>query len=83
MRMRFAIILLVWCEQAETKLNCCLVSSPVPNAVLVKKMSIRRYLKPINRLRDPRGSLFASLPSEAIAAANREVAASHTSLYTW
>ncbi len=63
----------MWCEQAETKLNCCLVSSPVPNAVLVKKMSIRWYLKPINGLPDPRGSLSASLPSATIAAANREV----------
>ena len=36
-------------------------------------MSIRRYLKPINGLPDPRGSLSANLPSAAIASANREV----------
>ena len=36
-------------------------------------MSIRRFLKPLNGLPDPRGSLSASIPSGAIAAANREV----------
>ena len=50
-------------------------------------MSIRRYLKPVNGLPNPRGSLSANLPSAAIASANREVekdllltAASHLDL---
>ena len=36
-------------------------------------MSIGRYLKLINRLADPKGSLSATLPSAAIASTNWEV----------
>ena len=35
--------------------------------------SIRRYLKPVSGLPNPRGSLSAILPSAAIASANHEV----------
>ena len=37
------------------------------------KMSIRRFFKPKNGLPDPKGSLSASLPLQAIALANKEV----------
>ena len=36
------------------------------------RMSIRRYLKPIDGLPDPKGSLSTTIPSAAIASANRE-----------
>ena len=36
-------------------------------------MSIRRYFKPKDGLPDPKGSLSCSLPSQAIALANKEV----------
>ena len=36
------------------------------------RMSIRRYLKPIDGLPDPKGSLSTTIPSAAIAYANRE-----------
>ena len=36
------------------------------------RMSIRRYLKPIDGLLDPKGSLSTTIPSAAIASANRE-----------
>ena len=36
-------------------------------------MSIQCYLKPIDGLPDPRGSLSANLPSVAIVSANREI----------
>ena len=37
------------------------------------RMSIRRYLKPIDGLPDLKGSLSTTIPSAAIASANREV----------
>ena len=37
------------------------------------KISIRQFFKPKNGLPDPKGSLSASLPSQAIALANKEV----------
>ena len=36
-------------------------------------MTLLRYMKPIDSLPDPRGSLSHSIPSQAIAEANREV----------
>ena len=36
------------------------------------RMSIRRYLKPIDGLLDPKGSLSTTIPSAATAYANRE-----------
>ena len=36
------------------------------------QMSIRRYLKPIDGVPDPKGSLSTTIPSAAIAFANRE-----------
>ena len=36
------------------------------------RMSIRRYLKPIDGLTDPKGSLSTTIQSAAIASANRE-----------
>ena len=39
---------------------------------MVGRMSIRRYLKPIDGLPDPKGSLPTTIPSAAIASANRE-----------
>ena len=36
-------------------------------------MSIRKFFKPVDGLPDPRGSLSSSMPSAAIASANREV----------
>ena len=36
------------------------------------RMSIRRYLKPIDGLPDPKGSLSTTIPSAAIASANWE-----------
>ena len=39
----------------------------------IAKMALLRWLQPINGLPDPRGSLLSSIPSQAIAAANREV----------
>ena len=35
-------------------------------------MSIRRYLKPIDSVPDPKGSLSITIPSAAIAPANQE-----------
>ena len=37
------------------------------------RMSIRRYLKPIGGLPDPKGSLSTTIPSAAIASANRRI----------
>ena len=39
----------------------------------VVKMSLLRFFKPVDRLPDPRGQLSSSLPSVAIAEANKEV----------
>jgi len=39
----------------------------------IAKMALLRWLQPRNGLPDPRGSLSSSIPSQAIAAANREV----------
>ena len=36
------------------------------------RMSIRRYLKPIDGLPDPKGLFSTTIPSVAIASANRE-----------
>ena len=36
------------------------------------RISIRRYLKPIDGLPDPKGSLSTTIPSAAIVSANRE-----------
>ena len=36
------------------------------------RMSIRRYLKPIDGLPDPKGSLSTTIPSAVIASANRD-----------
>ena len=41
-------------------------------------MALLRWLQPRNGLPDPRGSLSSSIPSQAIAAANREVEAIRT-----
>ena len=37
------------------------------------RMSIRRYLKPIDGLPDPKGSLSTTVPSTTIAFANRRI----------
>ena len=37
------------------------------------RMSVRQYLKPIDGLPDPKGSLSTTIPSAAIASANWEV----------
>ena len=62
-----------WYEQSSERQrdrpSCCL---PVIS-VAVGSMSIHWYLKPINGLPDPKVSLSATLPSAAIASANREV----------
>ena len=39
---------------------------------MAERMSIRRYLKPIDGLPDPKGSLSTTIPSATIASANRE-----------
>ena len=36
-------------------------------------MALLRYMKPVGGLPDPRGSLSSSIPSQAIAEANKEV----------
>ena len=36
-------------------------------------MELLRYLRPVNGLGDPKGSLSCSIPTQAIAQANREV----------
>ena len=43
------------------------------------KMSIRSFFKPKDGLPDPKGSLSSSLPSKAIALANKEVEKATTS----
>jgi len=42
-------------------------------SVAVGTMFIQSYLKPINRLPNPRGSLSANLPSAATASVNHKV----------